>query len=85
MEFSAASGLQPSEQAIQLKHDSLGYPVYFIQFISIAKLPGAIIILIPGPGRDRFNRYLPGVDSMGEMKVNTKDNFCFSAAIRKLC
>jgi len=51
MEFSAASGLQPSEQAIQLKHDSLGYPVYFIQFISIAKLLGAVIILIPGRGR----------------------------------
>lgn len=31
MIFSAAGGLQPSQQAIQLMHDSLGYPVYFIQ------------------------------------------------------
>jgi len=48
MIFSAAGGLQPTQQAIQLIHDSLGYPVYFIQFISFAKLIGAIIILIPG-------------------------------------
>jgi DoxX-like protein len=48
MIFSAAGGLQPSQQAIQLIHDGLGYPVYFIQFISIAKLIGAIVILIPG-------------------------------------
>ncbi len=48
MIFSAASGLQPSQQAVQLIHDYLGYPVYFIQFISFAKLIGAIIILIPG-------------------------------------
>ncbi len=51
MIFSALGGLQPTPQAIQLIHDSLGYPVYFIQFISIAKLLGAIIILIPGSGR----------------------------------
>lgn len=51
MIFSASSGLQPSQQAIQLIHDSLGYPVYFIQFTSFAKLLGAIIILVPGKGR----------------------------------
>jgi hypothetical protein len=32
-------------------HDGLGYPLYFIQFISVAKLLGAIVILIPGVGR----------------------------------
>jgi len=48
MIFSAVGGLQPSQQAIQLIHDALGYPIYFIQFISFAKLIGAIIILIPG-------------------------------------
>lgn len=51
MIFSAVGGLQPTQQAIQLVHDKLGYPVYFIQFISIAKLLGVIIILIPGRGR----------------------------------
>ena len=51
MIFSAIGGLQPSQQAIQLMHDGLGYPVYFIQFLSIAKLIGAIVILIPGLNR----------------------------------
>ena len=48
MIFSAAGGLQPSKDAIKIIHDGLGYPVYFIQFISIAKIIGAIVILIPG-------------------------------------
>ncbi len=51
MIFSSAGGLQPSQQAIQLMHDILGYPVYFIQFISFVKLIGAIVILIPGLNR----------------------------------
>lgn len=29
-------------------HDGLGYPVYFIQFISILKLLGALAIATPG-------------------------------------
>lgn len=29
-------------------HTGLGYPIYFIQFISWAKIIGAITILIPG-------------------------------------
>ena len=48
MIFSAVNGLQPTQQAIQFLHDGLGYPVYFIQFISFAKLLGSIVILIPG-------------------------------------
>ncbi len=51
MIFSAVGGLQPSQQAIELIHDKLGYPVYFIQFISIAKLAGSLAILIPGLNR----------------------------------
>jgi hypothetical protein len=47
MIFSAVGGLQPSQQAIQILHDGLGYPIYFIQFISFAKLFGVIAILIP--------------------------------------
>jgi len=48
MLFSAIGGLKPSTDAIKLMHDGLGYPVYFIQFLSIAKLLGSIAILIPG-------------------------------------
>jgi hypothetical protein len=51
MLFSAVSGLKPTADAIKLVHDGLGYPVYFIQFISVAKLLGAIAILIPGLNR----------------------------------
>jgi hypothetical protein len=51
MIFSAIGGLQPSQQAIDLIHTNLGYPVYFIPFISFAKLVGSIAILVPN-----FNR-----------------------------
>lgn len=47
MLFSAVGGLQPSAGAIKIMHDGLGYPVYFIQFISVAKLLGVIGILVP--------------------------------------
>jgi hypothetical protein len=47
MIFSSIGGIQPSKDAIELMHDGLGYPVYFIQFISIAKLLGAVVILVP--------------------------------------
>jgi hypothetical protein len=47
MIFSAVGGIQPTKEAIQLMHDYLGYPIYFIQFISVAKLLGSIAILIP--------------------------------------
>jgi hypothetical protein len=34
MIFSAVGGVKPGEQSIQIIHDGLGYPIYFIQFIS---------------------------------------------------
>ena len=77
MIFSALGGLQPSQQAIQLMHDGLGYPLYFIQFISVAKLIGSIAILIPGLYRvkewayaglffDLFGAIFSGVASSGK-------------------
>jgi hypothetical protein len=51
MLLSALGGLQPSADSIKMVHDQMGYPVYFIQFISVAKVLGAAAILIPG-----FNR-----------------------------
>jgi hypothetical protein len=51
MIFSAIGGIQPTADAITLIHDTLGYPIYFIQFISIAKIAGSIAILIPGLNR----------------------------------
>ncbi|HVV07553.1 MAG TPA: DoxX family protein [Puia sp.] len=48
MIFSAVGGIKPSADDIKMLHDGMGYPIYFIQFISIAKLLGSIAILIPG-------------------------------------
>lgn len=48
MIFSSMGGLQPSEPALKILHEGLGYPVYFIQFISIAKIIGSLAILVPG-------------------------------------
>jgi hypothetical protein len=51
MLFSAVGGIKPTAGNIKIMHDTLGYPVYFIQFISVAKVLGSIAILIPGLNR----------------------------------
>lgn len=48
MIFSAVPDALSNEQAIQFVHDKLGYPVYIIPFIGVAKILGAIALLIPG-------------------------------------
>ena len=48
MIFSSIGGIGPTQQVIDMFHTGLGYPIYFIQFISWAKIVGAIAILIPG-------------------------------------
>jgi len=48
MIFSSIGGIGPNEQTIQIFHNYLGYPIYFIQFISWAKILGVIAILVPG-------------------------------------
>ena len=48
MIFSSVGGIGPTQQVIDMFHTGLGYPIYFIQFISWAKIIGAIAILIPG-------------------------------------
>lgn len=34
--------------AVKMVHDGLGYPVYFVTFIGVAKILGTIAILVPG-------------------------------------
>jgi DoxX-like family len=48
MIFSSVGGIGPSAEAKQMLHDGMGYPVYFIKFISFAKIAGSLAILIPG-------------------------------------
>jgi hypothetical protein len=48
MTFSAIPNILATEDSIKFMHDLLGYPVYIIPFIGVAKLLGVIAILIPG-------------------------------------
>ncbi|MBX2972303.1 MAG: DoxX family protein [Flavobacteriales bacterium] len=47
MVFSSIGGITLHEQAVVLLHDHLGYPLYFIQWISVFKIIGAVAILLP--------------------------------------
>lgn len=52
MIFSSIGGITLHEQAVAMLHDHLGYPLYFIQWISVFKIIGAMVILLPMvPGR----------------------------------
>jgi len=49
--FMAMTGVQNvmvDQGSIDLIHNSLGFPEYFIPFLGVAKILGAIAILVPG-------------------------------------
>ncbi len=48
MILSAIPNVLNTAESKQFMHDQLGYPVYIIPFIGLAKLIGSITILIPG-------------------------------------
>jgi hypothetical protein len=45
---SAIPDILSADLAVKGMHDGLGYPLYFIPFIGVAKLLGVIAILVPG-------------------------------------
>ena len=45
---SAIPDIMSSPDAVKGIHDALGYPLYFVPFIGVAKILGAVAILIPG-------------------------------------
>ncbi len=47
MIFSSLDNVITGEQSVAFIHDKMGYPVYFIPWIGIAKILGAIAILLP--------------------------------------
>ena len=47
MLWSSFGRLKLDEQTVAFLHDHLGYPLYFIRLISVAKIIGAIAILLP--------------------------------------
>jgi uncharacterized membrane protein YphA (DoxX/SURF4 family) len=48
MLMSAIPDIMMDTAAVQGMHDGLGYPTYFIPFIGVAKVLGAVAIVIPG-------------------------------------
>lgn len=48
MLFSAIPNILTNADSVKFMHELLGYPVYIIPFIGVAKLLGVIAILIPG-------------------------------------
>lgn len=51
MAFSGIPNIMNNADSIKFVHDMLGYPLYFIPFIGVAKVAGSIALFIPG-----FNR-----------------------------
>ena len=47
MIFSSIGGIALMPEAVAMLHDHLGYPLYFIRWISMFKTIGAIAILLP--------------------------------------
>ena len=48
MAGSAIPDILSSPEAVEGMHKGLGYPLYFVPFIGVAKILGVIAILIPG-------------------------------------
>jgi hypothetical protein len=48
MIYSSIGGIGPDKKTTEIFHQYLGYPIYFIQFFSWAKIIGSITLLIPG-------------------------------------
>lgn len=48
MLFSAYGSITLTPDGVKLMHDSLGYPVYIIPFLGVAKVLGVIALLVPG-------------------------------------
>ena len=48
MIWSSVPGIDPKGDVLAFMNGYLGYPVYFIHFISMAKIIGSVVILIPG-------------------------------------
>ncbi|MEO8067249.1 MAG: DoxX family protein [Flavobacteriales bacterium] len=47
MILSSLDNVVSGEQSVAFIHDKMGYPVYFIPWIGVAKILGAIAILLP--------------------------------------
>jgi hypothetical protein len=48
MIFTAIPNIAQQEDSVKFMHEVLGYPVYFVPFIGVAKLLGSLTLLVPG-------------------------------------
>ncbi len=48
MIFTAIPDITLPPDVVKIMHEELGYPMYIIPFIGVAKIIGSLIILIPG-------------------------------------
>lgn len=48
MIFTAIPDVMYEAQAVKMIHNDMGYPMYFLPYIGVAKILGGIAILIPG-------------------------------------
>jgi len=48
MIFSAIPDAMSTPEAVKFMHDGLGYPVYLLRFLGVAKILGGLTIIIPG-------------------------------------
>jgi hypothetical protein len=48
MLFSGITNLWVTPESVQLVSDHLGYPHYFVAYIGLAKMVGAVVLVLPG-------------------------------------
>lgn len=48
MTFSAIPDIMMDADAVKMIHNDMGYPMYFLKYIGVAKVLGGLAILIPG-------------------------------------
>ena len=48
MIFTAIPDIMSNPDAVKMVHNDMGYPLYFLPYIGVAKILGGLAILIPG-------------------------------------
>ena len=92
MIFSSLDNVVTGEQSVAFIHDKMGYPVYFIPWIGVAKILGALAIILPMvPARVKewayFGLFMDLVTAiysffaLGEPVMNVAPMFLFVAVI----
>lgn len=71
MIMSAIPDIANNPQAVQMIHDHLGYPLYFVPLIGVAKVIGAIAVIVPGFPRIKEWAYAGFVYDIGGATISS--------------